>query len=46
MCESWAHLGQNLNSFSKQNPHLEQNEHGPSEATFDALVRFEKMGRK
>ena len=40
------HLGQNLNSFSKQNPHLEQNEHGPSEAMFDALVRFVKMARK
>ena len=32
------HLGQNLNSFSKQNPHLEQNEHGLSEAMFDALA--------
>ena len=31
-------FGTNLNLFTKQNPHLEQNEHGPGEAMFDALV--------
>ena len=40
------HLGQDLNSFSKQNLHLEQNEHGPSEAMFDALVRLVNMARR